>query len=36
MYVIDKQGKISEVYRGYSNEIARALELSIKRLLAEK
>ncbi|MFZ4857065.1 MAG: TlpA family protein disulfide reductase [Desulfuromonadaceae bacterium] len=36
MYVIDKKGNIAEVYRGYSNEMARSLELSIKRLLAEK
>lgn len=36
MYLIDKKGKIVEVYRGYSNEMARGLELSIKRLLAEK
>lgn len=36
MYLIDKKGKIAEVYRGYSNEMARGLELSIKRLLAEK
>ncbi len=36
MYVIDKKGKIAEVYRGYSHEMARSLELTIKRLLAEK
>ncbi|HIJ86096.1 MAG TPA: TlpA family protein disulfide reductase [Desulfuromonadales bacterium] len=36
MYVIDKKGNIVEVYRGYSNEMARSLESSIKRLLAEK
>lgn len=36
MYVIDKKGKIAEVYRGYSNEMARSLESLIKRLLAEK
>lgn len=36
MYLIDKKGKIAEVYRGYSSEIARSLEQSIKRLLAEK
>jgi peroxiredoxin len=36
MYLIDKKGKIAEVYRGFSNEIARSTELSIKRLLAEK
>lgn len=36
MYLIDKKGKIAEVYRGYSNEMGRAAEQSIKRLLAEK
>lgn len=36
MYLIDKKGLIAEVYRGYSGEIARSVELSIKRLLAEK
>ena len=36
MYLVDKKGKIVEVYRGYSDEMARSLEQSIKRLLAEK
>jgi peroxiredoxin len=36
MYLIDKKGKIIEVYRGYSSEMARSLEQTIKRLLAEK
>lgn len=36
MYLIDKKGKIVEVYRGYSDDRARSLEQSIKRLLAEK
>jgi cytochrome c biogenesis protein CcmG, thiol:disulfide interchange protein DsbE len=36
MFLIDKKGRIAEVYRGYSNEMARSLEQSIKRLLAEK
>lgn len=36
MFLIDKKGNIAEVYRGYSNEMARSLEKSIKRLLAEK
>lgn len=36
MYLIDKKGKIVEVYRGYSNDTARSVEQSIKRLLAEK
>ncbi len=36
MYLIDKKGKVAEIYRGFSGEIARSLEQSIKRLLAEK
>lgn len=36
MYLVDKKGKIAEVYRGYSSEVARSVEQSIKRLLAEK
>lgn len=36
MYLIDRKGKIAEVYRGYSNEMSRSMEQSIKRLLAEK
>ncbi len=36
MYLIDKKGKIAEVYRGSSDEMARSMEQSIKRLLAEK
>jgi thioredoxin-related protein len=36
MYMVDKKGKVVEVYRGYSNEMARSLEQTIKRLLAEK
>ncbi|MDD2898415.1 MAG: TlpA disulfide reductase family protein [Desulfuromonadaceae bacterium] len=36
MYLIDKKGKIAEVYRGYTAEMARSVEQSIKRLLAEK
>lgn len=36
MFLIDKKGKIVEVYRGYSDEMARAVEQSVKRLLTEK
>ena len=36
MYLVDKIGRIAEVYRGYTDEMARSLEQSIKRLLAEK
>ncbi len=36
MYLIDKKGRVAEIYRGYSGEMARSLEQAIKRLLAEK
>ncbi len=36
MYLIDKKGTVIEIYRGYSSEIGRSMEQSIKRLLAEK
>lgn len=36
MYLVDKKGTVVEVYRGYTNEMARSVEQSIKRLLAEK
>lgn len=36
MFLIDKKGKVAEVYRGYTSDLARSLEVSIKRLLAEK
>ncbi|MBI5483956.1 MAG: TlpA family protein disulfide reductase [Deltaproteobacteria bacterium] len=36
MIVIDKKGKVAEIYRGYSNEMGRSLEKLLKRLLAEK
>lgn len=36
MYLIDTKGRIVEVYRGYSSEMARSMEQSIRRLLAEK
>ncbi|MBW4056568.1 MAG: TlpA family protein disulfide reductase [Proteobacteria bacterium] len=36
MYLIDKKGKIAEMYRGYSDDMPRAIEQAIKRLLAEK
>jgi cytochrome c biogenesis protein CcmG, thiol:disulfide interchange protein DsbE len=36
MYLVDKKGKIAEVYRGYTNDMGRSMEQSIKRLLAEK
>lgn len=36
MYLVDKKGNIAEIYRGYTDEIGRSVEQSIKRLLAEK
>lgn len=36
MYLIDKKGNVVEIYRGHTSEAARSMELSIKRLLAEK
>jgi peroxiredoxin len=36
MFVIDKKGKISEIYRGFSEEIGRSMENLVKKLLAEK
>ena len=36
MYIIDKKGKVAEVYRGFSDEIGRSMENLVKKLLAEK
>jgi len=36
MFVIDKKGKVAEVFRGYSDEIGRSMDQLIKRLLSEK
>jgi peroxiredoxin len=36
MIVIDKKGKVAEVYRGFSDEIADSMELLVKKLLAEQ
>ncbi|MEI6209291.1 MAG: TlpA disulfide reductase family protein [Desulfuromonadales bacterium] len=36
MFVIDNKGKIAEIYRGFSDEIGRSMELLVKRLLTEK
>lgn len=36
MFVVDKKGKIAEIYRGFTDEMGRSMEQSIKRLLAEK
>lgn len=36
MIVIDRKGRIAEVFRGYGPEVMRSAELLIKKLLAEK
>jgi peroxiredoxin len=36
MIVIDKKGKVAEVFRGFSDEIASSMELLVKKLLAER
>ncbi|HEY4744833.1 MAG TPA: TlpA disulfide reductase family protein [Desulfuromonadaceae bacterium] len=35
MFVIDKKGRVAEVYRGFSDEVGRSLDNLIKKLLAE-
>ncbi|MBK5273792.1 MAG: TlpA family protein disulfide reductase [Desulfuromonadales bacterium] len=36
MFVIDKRGKVAEVFRGFTDEVGRSSEQLIKKLLAEK
>jgi len=36
MIVIDKKGRVAEVFRGFSDEMARSSEQLIKKLLAER
>lgn len=36
MFIIDKQGKVAEVFRGFTGEVGRSTEQLIKKLLAEK
>jgi peroxiredoxin len=36
MFVIDKKGRVAEVFRGFTDEVARSSEQLIKKLLAEK
>lgn len=36
MFVIDKKGRVAEVFRGFTDEVARTTEQLIKKLLAEK
>jgi peroxiredoxin len=36
MFIIDKKGKVAEVFRGFTGEVGRSTEQLIKKLLAEK
>jgi peroxiredoxin len=36
MFVIDKKGRVAEVFRGFTDDVARSTEQLIKKLLAEK
>jgi cytochrome c biogenesis protein CcmG, thiol:disulfide interchange protein DsbE len=36
MFVIDKKGRIAEVFRGFTDDVARSMEQLINKLLAEK
>jgi peroxiredoxin len=36
MFVVDKKGKVADVFRGFSDEIGHSMEQLIKKLLAEK
>lgn len=36
MFVIDKKGRVAEVYRGFNDTTGRAVEALVKRLLTEK
>jgi len=36
MFIIDKKGRVAEVFRGFTDEVGRSTELLIKKLLAEK
>jgi thiol-disulfide isomerase/thioredoxin len=36
MIIIDKKGRVAEVFRGFTDEVGRSSEQLIKKLLAEK
>lgn len=36
MFVIDKKGRIAEIYRGFNDDIGRSMEGLVKKLLSEK
>jgi len=36
MFVIDKKGRVAEVFRGFTDDVARSTEQLIKKLLAER
>ena len=36
MFIIDKKGRVAEIFRGFTDEVGRSTEQLIKKLLAEK
>ena len=36
MFIIDKKGRVAEIFRGFTDEVGRSTEQRIKKLLAEK
>jgi len=36
MFVIDKKGRVAEIFRGFTDEVGRSTEQLVKKLLAEK
>jgi peroxiredoxin len=36
MFVIDRRGVVSEIFRGFTDESGRSMELLVRRLLAER
>jgi peroxiredoxin len=36
MFIVDKKGRVAEVFRGFTDEVGRSTEQLIKKLLAEK
>jgi peroxiredoxin len=36
MFIVDKKGKVAEIFRGFNGDIGRSSEQLIKKLLAEK
>lgn len=36
MFVIDKKGRVADIFRGFTDEVGRSTEQLVKKLLAEK